>query len=297
MTTVLKKTSIFPGTARSVFRRDPTIVAHFPGLAGATGGLVDISGNAYNATARGTPNANYFGRHKKQAYRYVNTKTGGAKYIDFPGSATITWAAGTKLSIAFWFYAYQTVTESGEANWRFMEKSAQSNGGASGNWNLAYSGNGLSLGYSNSANSASYSISQADVYIHKEVWYHVIWTYSFPTGSDATKPSLFVNGRKQLLGAWNSTPNGSVITATGETCKIGADSYGATYGGSDNRGMNGMLDEVVFWKGREITPAEAWKFYRMSSRSRAAYVHAEPAAAGGSAVAAMMNSYRRMRAA
>lgn len=285
----------FRGSIRSFFRRDPCIVLHLPGLGGVTGGLTDISGNKYNATARNTP-ASYHGRFGGHAYRLVNTDGTAAKYIDVPGSATITWAAGTKLSIIFWVYFTSLVSETNEPNFRFIEKGASSSGGASGNFNISWGGTTFGFGYTNSALTTTYSCGTTMAAFVRR-WNCIGITYTFPTTSDSTPPVFFINGVQSPVSNMSPTPNGTVVTNTGEALTLGSDQYGYTYYATDCRGLNGILDEMAFWKGRIISPVEMAAYYRNATRRANTmrrltdYV----AAGGGSAVPVFQSNYSRKR--
>jgi hypothetical protein len=286
----------FRGSIRSFFRRDPCIVLHLPGLAGSAGGLVDVSGNKYNATARNTP-ASYHGRFGGHAYRLVNADGTAPKYFDVPGSATITWAAGTKLSVIFWVYFTLAPSETTEANFRFIEKGADSSGGASGNFNISFNGSVIGFAYTNSAQSATYSTSGASP-AWVRFWNCIGLTYAFPTGSDATPPAIYINGVRSTVPNMSGPPNGTVRTATGQSLTLGADQYSIAQYASDCRGLNGILDEMAFWKGRIVSPVEMAAYYRTAMRHMNPMFRltdAAAAAGGGSAVPVFHSNYSRRR--
>jgi len=250
----------FAGSIWPFFRADRSIIIYLPGLSGISQALTDISGGARNATARNSPALGSFGRFGGGAYNLVNARNIAPKYIDIPGSTTVTWASGTKFSIIFWVFFSKTITESGEANYRFLEKGADSNGGASGNWNISWGGSGIGFAYTNAANSASYSTSSAKV-VFVRGWNCIGVTYTFPTTSNATPPAIYINGVRSTVANMSPTPDGTVRTATGQALTIGSDQYGIA-NTSDNRAINGIIDEVAIWKGRIVTPVEMVAYYK-----------------------------------
>jgi hypothetical protein len=167
----------------------------------------------------------------------------------------------------FWLMFDKSIADSGESNYRFLEKSAASGGGASGNFNIGANNWAISFSYTNSSNSTSYSCNQTvGPGLKVGVWTMIAITYSFPTSSNTTRPRLYVNGYEVTVSSWNVSPNGTVITNTAEPLQIASDSYSESYP-SDSRGVNGKFAEMAFWKGRILSPVEIAHYYRFARNS------------------------------
>ncbi len=278
-------------TIRRFFRSDPNIVVLLPVQGNSR--LRDISGGNRHAVAQNSPGSGPCSLTRAATYAFANQRGVAPRHIHVAGSSVINWPAGSALSMIFWMMLDKSIADSGENNYRFLEKSAYSNGGASGNFNIGTNNWSIGFAYTNSANSATYSCNQTSgPGLKVGVWSMVAITYSFPTSSNATKPRIYVNGFEVTVGSWNGTPNGTVITNTAEPLQIASDSYSESYP-SDNRGVNGKFAEVAFWKGRILSPAEIAHYYRFARNSyrleRVGYPMVPPPAAPVGVTAASGN--------
>lgn len=211
----------------------------------------DASGNANNLTITGaTLDKGRFG----QAYHFDNDDNTTVEYGKLAGtSASLNRVAGNQITIAFWVRFTKQPSETSEPNYRFIGY-GQNTGGNSGQYLLIYTGSALNFIYNNAGETATYWTGITKT-LSNNVWYHCVITYTYPTTSDATKPLFYVDGVNITANAWNATPDGTLLADSG-VFTLGNDNYGITTWTTDNRGMNGELDEVIIdeaiWSAAEV---------------------------------------------
>jgi hypothetical protein len=191
-------------------------------------------------------------------FHFANNKTDTLQYLSKANIVGLNVASASQLSIVFWMKLDALPETGGQANYRLLAN-GQTAGGADCGQYMVYLGNtvlgyGIGFGYLNSAGTVNFMANCLHTFALDQ-WYHIAIVYTYPSGVAATVPSIYINGVSRYVQGWNSIPDGTITADTTNGLYVGADHWSVDHP-TDNRGFNGMLDDVGIFIGHCLSQAD-----------------------------------------